>query len=177
MMSNAHLGCQGNHSEVTNSVSLWIFLVTKAKTHQKKESWEEIPKYQKTLKKCIFKEIKNIKNRSPLRFFLFIVCSHIPGRILALKWWRCVNTSGVKHNLSRQTPQCTWKTGASEKRKKGGTGESRSINISLPVLQLLESQQRHPWTGTAMVGCSFSPSSRLEARGQVRTYMLKMKHL
>lgn len=102
MMSNAHLGCQGNHSEVTNSMSLQIFLVTKGKTHQKRESWEEIPKYQKTLKKKrIFKEIKNIKNRSPLRFFpLHCLQSHTwKNTCLEVVEGRCLNTSGVKHNL------------------------------------------------------------------------------
>lgn len=82
-------------------------------------------------------------------FSLCIVCSHIPGRILALKWWwgKALNTSGVKYSLWRQTPPWTWKTGASGKIKRGrDIGGSDSIKVSLPLLQLLASWYRHPIT-------------------------------
>lgn len=96
MMSNAYLGCQGNHPEVTISTSLWICLVIWAKTHQKGESWVEIPKCQKSLKKKVASKREQTSHTDlHWDFFLCIVCSHIPRRILALK--RCVCGESVKY--------------------------------------------------------------------------------
>lgn len=63
-------------------------------------------------------------------------------------------------------------------KEKGRYWESGSINIRLPLLQLLESQYRdtHELT-VALEGMLTLTFKYLEVRGQVRTYMLKMKHL
>lgn len=48
-----------------------MFLVTKAKTQQKRESWEEIPKYQKNLKKTNLQRDKNHQEQISIEIFPF----------------------------------------------------------------------------------------------------------
>lgn len=88
---------------------------------------------------------------------------------------KALNTSGVKYNLWRWTPQCTWKTGASGNSTSGRAGESNSFTIILPLLQLLASQ--YPSTDNSHgVDTHSYPSMNLEARMQIQINKFKMKH-